>query len=294
MTTARTKTRAKARKTSLRPPGVPTSTEVYWREIQRYRPLSRAEEADLVQRARQGDDEASQKLVQANLRFVVSVAKHYANHGLSFIELVSEGNYGLMEAVKRFDETRGFKFITYAVWWIRQAILKALAEQGKIARPPMSQLNDLQKVEKQTSLLAQRLGRDPTLEEVAASAKISLDRARNALETGQRDLSLDMPVYPGEEDSLLSIFDAGIKSLEEDLERDHLNQALRTSMKVLDAREHQIIRAYFGLDGSAPMTLEKIGEGLSLTRERVRQLRDRALEKIRLHCGEKLLELSRN
>jgi len=294
MTTARTKTRTKTRKKSLRPVGAPTSTEVYWREIQRYSPLSRSEEAELVRRARQGDELASQQLVQANLRFVVSVAKNYANHGLSFIELVSEGNYGLMEAVKRFDETRGFKFITYAVWWIRQAILKALAEQGKIARPPMSQLNDLQKVEKQSSLLAQRLGRDPTLEEVAASAKISLDRARNALETGQRDLSLDMPVYPGEEDSLLSIFDPGTSSLEEDLERDHLNQALRAGMKVLDAREHHIIRAYFGLDGCAPLTLEKIGEGLGLTRERVRQLRDRALEKIRLHCGEMLLELSRN
>ncbi len=294
MNTARTKTRTKVRKASLRAGTAPTSTEVYWREIQHYRPLSRSEEADLVRRARGGDDEASQKLVQANLRFVVSVAKHYANHGLSFIELVSEGNYGLIEAVKRFDETRGFKFITYAVWWIRQAILKALAEQGKIARPPMSQLNDLQKVEKQTSLLAQRLGRDPTLEEVAASAKISLDRARNALETGQRDLSLDMPVYPGEEDSLLSIFDVGENSLEENLERDHLSQALRTSMKVLDAREHQIIRAYFGLDSCAPMTLEKIGDNLGLTRERVRQLRDRALGKIRLHCGEMLLELSRN
>ena len=271
-----------------------TAVDIYWREIKDVQPLSRAEEVTLFTRARSGDEEARQQLIRSNLRFVVRVARDYKDYGLTLAELISEGNMGLLEAVKRFDETRGFKFITYAVWWIRQAILKALAEQGKIARPPMSQLNDLQKVEKQTSLLAQRLGRDPTLEEVAASAKISLDRARNALETGQRDLSLDMPVYPGEEDSLLSVFDAGENSLEEDLERDHLSQALRTSMKVLDAREHQIIRAYFGLDNCAPMTLEKIGEGLGLTRERVRQLRDRALAKIRLHCGEMLLELSRN
>ena len=136
MTTAKAKAKTKPSKRSLRTGAVPTSTEVYWREIQHYRPLKRIEEAELVRLARQGDEEASQKLIQANLRFVVSVAKNYANHGLSFIELVSEGNYGLLEAVKRFDETRGFKFITYAVWWIRQAIFKALAEQGKIARPP--------------------------------------------------------------------------------------------------------------------------------------------------------------
>ena len=270
------------------------SMESYWRDIQHYQPLSREKESELVQRAREGDEEAMHALINANLRFVVSIAKEYTGHGLSFIELISEGNFGLIEAVHRFDETRGFKFITYAVWWIRQAILKALAEQSKAARPPMSQINDLQKVEKQAGILTQKLGRDPTLEEIAQSAGISLERTRNALELGQRDLSLDAPLYADEEETLLSLFSADERGPEEELDRAALVETLNHSLEILEPRERQIIRSYFGLGDFTPMTLEQIGEVLGLTRERVRQLRDRALQKIRIHCGERLLELSSN
>ena len=146
--------------------GVLSATDLYWRDIKDAEPLSREKEVEFFQRAKAGDEKARQALVSANLRFVVSVARDHKDYGLSLIELISEGNIGLMEAVKRFDETRGFKFITYAVWWIRQAILKALAERGKIARPPMSQINDLQKIEKESGFLAQQLGRVPWLQPV--------------------------------------------------------------------------------------------------------------------------------
>ena len=279
-------------KTKVKHQGGPT--EVYWRDIQNYHPLSRKEETELIQRARAGDDSAMHALVNANLRFVVSIAKGYTNYGLSFIELISEGNFGLIEAVKRFDETRGFKFITYAVWWIRQAILKALAEQSKAARPPMSQINDLQKVEKNTGRLSQKLGRNPTLEEIAESAEISLDRARNAIEVGARDLSFDAPINPDEEDSFMGVFVADEPSFEASLEKDDLHQALHRCISELDGRERQIVRSYFGLEDQSPMTLEQIGAVLGLTRERVRQLRDRALQKIRGQWGNRLLELSTN
>ena len=274
--------------------GTSDSVSVYWRDIQNYQPLTKKQEGELVKQARMGHVEAMHELVAANLRFVVSIAKDYSGYGLSFNELISEGNVGLIEAVKRFDETRGFKFITYAVWWIRQGILKALAEQSKAARPPMSQVNDLQKVEKRAGGLTQKLGREPTLEEIAESADISLDRARNALEVGQRDVSFDTPIYAGEEDTLLSVYVEDCTILDEDFDRDQLNQTLHNCLQILDAREHQIIRSYFGMEGQTPMTLEKIGATLGLTRERVRQLRDRALQKMRLQWGDTLLELSRN
>jgi RNA polymerase primary sigma factor len=270
------------------------SMESYWRDIQHYEPLSRQKEIELVKLAKAGDDEAMHALVNANLRFVVSIAKEYTGYGRSFIELVSEGNFGLIEAVHRFDETRGFKFITYAVWWIRQAILKALAEQSKAARPPMSQINDLQKVEKKAGILTQKLGRDPTLLELAESVQISLERLRNALELGQRDLSLDAPLYPQEEDSLLSVFVAQASAPEEELDRAALFETLHRCLETLEPRERQIIRSYFGLESQAPMTLEQIGVTLGLTRERVRQLRDRALQKLRVRWGDLLMELSHN
>lgn len=287
-------TTSKSEKKMLKLKASADSMESYWRDIQHYEPLSRQKEIELVKRAKAGDEEAMHALINANLRFVVSIAKEYTGYGLSFIELISEGNYGLIEAVSRFDETRGFKFITYAVWWIRQAILKALAEQSKAARPPMSQINDLQKVEKAANALAQLLGRGPTLEELAESAEISLERARNALEVGQRDLSFDAPLYPDEEDTLLSVFVAEDQAPEEELDRAALQEALDRCLESLEGREQQILRAYFGLGHQAPMTLEQIGTTMGLTRERVRQLRDRALQKIRAKWGPLLLDLSRN
>ena len=215
------------------------SVAAYWRDIQHYQPLTKKREGELMKLARAGDVEAMHDLVSANLRFVVSIAKDYSGYGLSFNELISEGNVGLLEAVKRFDETRGFKFITYAVWWIRQGILKALAEQSKAARPPMSQVNDLQKVEKRAGHLTQLLGREPTLEEVAENAEISVDRARNAIQVGQRDVSFDTPIYAGEEDTLLSVYvDDDVVLEDEDFDRDQLNETLSNCLQILDEREH--------------------------------------------------------
>jgi len=270
-----------------------SSIDVYWRDIQHFEPLSRAKEIELIRRARAGDEESFHAMINANLRFVVSVAKEYSGLGLSFSELISEGNYGLLEAVKRFDETRGFKFITYAVWWIRQAILKALADQGRAARPPMSQVNDLQKVEKRTNRLIQKLGRDPTLDELAEDSGISVDRIKNALELGKRDVSFDAPLYDGDENETLhSIFATEPLEPEAQLERAALVQTMQACLDELDEREARIISAYFGLRDQEPMTLEQIGGMLGLTRERVRQVRDRALAKIRARWGMRLLELS--
>ena len=274
--------------------GPSDSVESYWRDIQHFQPLSRQREAELVVLARAGEEDAMHQMVEANLRFVVSIAKGYNGRGLSFIELISEGNFGLIEAVKRFDETRGFKFITYAVWWIRQAILKALAEHSKIARPPMSQVNDLQKVERRVGVLAQQLGRDPTLEEIAHSAEISLDRTRNALTIAQSDISLDTPAFPEDGEPLVATFADGEPDPGDRCEHAALTDAVHACLDLLDQREGLIIRAYFGLDDQPCLTLEQIGMCLGLTRERVRQLRDRALNKIRGRCGNLLLELSSN
>ncbi|NKB66284.1 MAG: sigma-70 family RNA polymerase sigma factor [Candidatus Latescibacteria bacterium] len=267
---------------------------LYWRDIKDAEPLSRAREVELFTRARTGDEQARQILVKANLRFVVSVAREYKDYGLSLIELISEGNFGLLEAVKRFDETRGFKFITYAVWWIRQAILKALAEQGKIARPPMSQLNDLQKLEKETSSLAQKLGRAPTFDELAGQVDISRERTRNALEVSQQDISFDAPAFPDESTTLHSVFTDSKELVDGILEKTQLNETVQACLGTLDRREYGIVSAYFGLGDTQPQTLEEIGADLGITRERVRQLRNRALDKVRHNCGERLAEFSNN
>ena len=269
-------------------------TELYWRDIKDSKPLKREEEVELFKLAKTGDEQARQKIVNANLRFVVSVARKYKDYGLNLVELISEGNVGLMEAVKRFDETRGFKFITYAVWWIRQAILKALAEQGKIARPPMSQINDLQKLEKEAGSLSQRLGRDPSYEELADSVDISAERTRNAVEVGQADVSFDAPAYADEDTTMHSVFPSREQRIDDQFEDRRLKATVTDCLAVLDDREYRILRCYFGLGELEPMTLEQIGRAMGVTRERVRQLRNRALEKLRTDCGELLGEFSKN
>ncbi len=245
-------------------------------------------------RAKAGDKAARQALVCANLRFVVSVARDYKNYGLSLVELVSVGNLGLMEAVKRFDETRGFNFITYAVWWIRQAILKALSEQGKIARPPMSQMSDWRKIDRATNAFAQALGRAPTFDEIVARTDMSAERTRNALKISQQDLALDAPAFPNDETSLAEVSIADQEGVDIRYERTQMAEAVRACLGVLDPRESQIVRAYFGLENTQPRTLEEIGDTMGVTRERVRQLRNRALEKMCRTCGDCLVEFSRN
>ena len=268
--------------------------KIYWRDIGHCEPLSREEELELVKRTKAGDEEAMQKLVAANLRFVVSVAREYTGSGLPLIELISEGNMGLIEAVPRFDETRGLKFITYAVWWIRQAIFKALDRTGKDVRPPVNHVYDLKKVERQTVALSQELGRDPTFEEIVENTGIGRDRVRNALAVSRREISLDVPAYPNEEESLMSAFPAAGTDVEEEFEKATLAEILQNCLATLDERECQIICSYFGIGGRESMSLEKIGVALGLTRERIRQLRDRALGKMRVQYGEQLLDFSRN
>jgi len=272
--------------------------ELYWRDIKDSEPLSRRREVELFSRVREGDERARQELVTANLRFVVSVARGYLNCGMSLIELISEGNIGLLEAVRRFDETRGVKFITYAVWWIRQAILRALGVNGRAARPPISQLNDLMKVRKESDLLAQTLGRRPTREEIVATAQMSDQRVQNALEASQQALSLDAPVYADGSASVSSVLPAEQEGADEGFEKAEMERILHACVEALDARESRIMRAYFGLGNVEPQTLEEIGDALGVTRERVRQLRNRALNKLRRqlrHYGsDGLGELSSN
>ena len=270
------------------------AVELYWRDIKDAEPLSRQEEVRLFQLAKAGDEAARQQIIEANLRFVVSVARTYKEYGLSLVELISEGNVGLMEAVRRFDETRGFKFITYAVWWIKQAILKALAEHGKIARPPMSQINDLQKLEKETSALSQTLGRNPTHREIGERVDISAERTRNALLVSQRDLSFDAPAYPNEETPLQAVFPAELMGIDDCLEDTEMRERIGRCLEVLEERELYIVRCYFGLGDEQPMTLEEIGDSLGITRERVRQLRNRALDKLRTNYTDLLVEFSAN
>ena len=244
--------------------------------------------------AKAGDEDSRQMIITANLRFVVSVAREYKDYGMSLAELISEGNVGLLEATKRFDEDRGFKFITYAVWWIRQAIFKALAEHGKIARPPMSQINDLQRLEKQSSVLAQKLGRDPTVAELTSNTDISALRTRNAMEVSQSDVSLDAPTYQDEETTLHSVIAAEAEGIDELFEEREMRGTVNDCLDILDEREYQIVRCYYGLESMQPMTLEEIGDVMGVTRERVRQLRNRAIDKLRSNCGELLAEYSKN
>ena len=268
--------------------------KIYWRDIGQCEPLSREEERELVKCIKAGDEEATKKLVASNLRFVVSVAREYTGSGLPLIELISEGNIGLIEAVPRFDETRGLKFITYAVWWIRQAIFKALDRTRKDVRPPVNHVYDLKKVERQTVALSQKLGRDPTFDEIVEGTGIGPLRVQNALAVSRREIPLDVPVYANEEESLVTAFLTANSDVEEEFEKAALAETLKSCLAVLDEREQQIICSYFGIGGREPMSLEKIGTALSLTRERIRQLRDRALGKMRAQYGEQLLDFSRN
>lgn len=280
--------------TSTQPQYDDSPVQAYWRDIDHYQLLTHAQEIDLARRSRQGDAEARQQLVTANLRFVVRIARGYTGRGLSLMELISEGNMGLMAAVERFDERRGFKFITYAVWWIRQAILKALVQVGRARRSPMSRINDLRQIERDAQTLCQKLGRVPTFTEVVETSKLNPMRAQNALEEARDDVSLDAPVFFGEErgwDAVLAADDSDPgQKLDQLLQRD----AVQACLRGLDEREQLVLRSYYGLNGFTPMTLEQIGAIVGVTRERVRQLRDAALHKIRAQHGDQLADVSQN
>jgi len=268
--------------------------DLYWNEIKDNKPLSRADEGLLFARMREGDRLAYDHIINANLRFVVRVAREYCpDDGTLLMDLIAEGNMGLLRAIESFDETRGFKFITYAVWWIRQAIRKAVPQSRRVAKLPMSHVNDMHLVEKETAILSQQLRRLPTLNEVAEVVEMSPERLLNAMEAGHQDLSLDAPVFEDGEQPFYAAFpveDPGFDKLEQEA----VMHSLAEGLAKLDEREERIIKDYFGLVNSSTMTLEEIGEEMGVTRERVRQLRNRALAKMRSHFAEWQIELSAN
>jgi len=259
------------------------SVDKYLQEIARVSLISAEEEVLLAQRIKQGDRAALEKLTKANLRFVVSVSKQYLNQGLSLPDLINEGNLGLLKAATKFDETRGFKFISYAVWWIRQSILNALAEQARIVRLPLNKIGSLNKINKTIAMLEQKYEREPFPHEIADVLSISEAEVQETLQHAGRPVSMDAPLVQGEEITMLEV----LQNNEEDLpEKKLLTDSLRIEIErvvgTLKAREAQIIRLYYGLDGSTPHTLEEIGEKLMLTRERVRQVKENALKKLKL------------
>ena len=267
------------------------SLDRYLSEIGAEPLLAREEEAELAKRIRDGDKAALDRLIAANLRFVVSIAKRYRNRGVSLADLVNEGNVGLIRAAERFDESKNVRFVSYAVWWIRQAILQAIAEQSNIVRVPASRAATGNQVARSSRQLRQEFGREPTVEELAAELEIPVKEVREALTARQGYVSLDAPVQ-GSEDASLAEFIADEDNADPDdrTQREELKDALASSLTALPEREQLVLRLYFGLDDGEPRTLEEIGRELGVTRERVRQLKERALSRLRHGSRGRFLE----
>jgi RNA polymerase primary sigma factor len=258
------------------------SLDKYLQEIAREELITAEEEVILAQRIKQGDKAALEKLTRANLRFVVSVSKQYQNQGLSLPDLINEGNLGLMKAAERFDETRGFKFISYAVWWIRQSILQALAEQSRIVRLPLNKIGMMNKIAKAFSHLEQKLEREPHSNEIAEYLDMSEDEVKEALKNAGRHVSMDAPLIQDEEYDMYEVLRNDESDMpENNLLVDSLKREIERAIGTLSAREAEVIRFYFGLNGIQPHTLEEIGEKLDLTRERARQIKEKALRRLK-------------
>ena len=268
------------------------SLEKYLQEIGKVDLLTPEEEVDLAKRIKQGDQEALEKLTKANLRFVVSVAKQYQNQGLSLSDLINEGNLGLIKAAQRFDETRGFKFISYAVWWIRQSILQALAEQSRIVRLPLNKVGSLNKINKAFSELEQTFEREPSPEELAEMLEITTEEVETTLGVAARHVSMDAPFVDGEDNSLLDVLEnGGTPGTDNFLAYgESLSTEINRSLGTLTDRQCDVIKLYFGIGVEHPMSLEDIGEKFGLTRERVRQIKDKAINKLRTKSRSKLLK----
>ena len=268
------------------------SLEKYLQEIGKVDLLTPEKEVDLAKKIKQGDQIALETLTKANLRFVVSVAKQYQNQGLSLSDLINEGNLGLIKAAQRFDETRGFKFISYAVWWIRQSILQALAEQSRIVRLPLNKVGSLNKINRAFSQLEQEFEREPSSEELATILEISADEVETTLGVAARHVSMDAPFVDGEDNSLLDVLenpntpgtDSGLEYLES------LRREIDRSLGTLTDRQADVIKLYFGIGVEHPLSLEDIGDRFGLTRERVRQIKDKAINKLRSASRSKLLK----
>lgn len=266
------------------------SLDKYLQEIGHEELISVEEEVELAQRIKKGDRKALEKLTRANLRFVVSVAKQYQNQGLSLPDLINEGNVGLIKAAEKFDETRGFKFISYAVWWIRQSILQAIAEQSRIVRLPLNQVGSVNKINRVLNKFEQEHERRPSIDEIADNVDIPHEKIEEAMKVNSRHVSVDAPVAEGEDNSLLDVLPnndspmADKKLVMESL-REEINRALQT----LNERERNIIEAFFGIN-QQEMTLEEIGDKYGLTRERVRQIKEKAIRRLRHNTKNKLLK----
>jgi RNA polymerase primary sigma factor len=267
------------------------SLDKYLQEIGKVDLLTPDEEVDLAVRIKQGDQLALEKLTKANLRFVVSVAKQYQNQGLSLGDLINEGNLGLIKAAQRFDETRGFKFISYAVWWIRQSILQALAEQSRIVRLPLNRVGSWNKISKTFSTLEQKFEREPSPDELAEVLEVTSNEVVDTMKISGRHVSMDAPFVQGEENSLLDVLENdGEESPDDELMNDSLRREVQRALSTLTQREADVITLYFGLNGEHSMTLEEIGEKFNLTRERVRQIKEKAIRRLRHTSRSKALK----
>jgi len=266
------------------------SLSQYLEEIGKYEPLHPSREVELAIAIKKGDRLAMKELVEANLRFVVSVAKDYQGQGLPLTDLINEGNMGLMKAAGRFDETRGFKFISYAVWWIRQSILQALAEHSRIVRLPLNRVGTISKITKQAERLESEIERSPNEEEIGRNLEMTSDEVIDAMRISRRHHSLNAPFRDGDKNSLIDVIkDDGQIHPDEPLMAESLKDEIRQSLDTLKARECQVIKMYFGIDRDYALTLNEIGEEFSLTRERVRQIKEKAIRRLRHRSRSKSL-----
>ena len=267
------------------------SLDKYLQEIGKVDLITAEQEVELAQKIKAGDDRALEKLTKANLRFVVSVAKQYQNQGLTLPDLINEGNLGLIKAAKRFDETRGFKFISYAVWWIRQSILQALAEQSRIVRLPLNKIGSINKINKTFAFLEQSHERPPSAEEIAKELDMTINDVKESMKNSGRHVSMDAPLVEGEDSNLYDVLRSGESP---NPDRELLHESLRTeierALETLTPREADVIRLYFGLGDQHPMTLEEIGETFDLTRERVRQIKEKAIRRLKHTSRSKILK----
>jgi len=267
------------------------SLDKYLHEIGKVDLLTAEDEVELARRVRSGDHEALERLIKANLRFVVSVSKQYQNQGLSLPDLINEGNLGLIKAAKRFDETRGFKFISYAVWWIRQSILQALAEQARIVRLPLNKIGSINKINKALSELEQRFEREPSIEEISKAIELAPSDIKDAMRSSGRHISMDAPLTEGEDGDMYEVLLSNDNpSPDGNLLNDSLRKEIERTLSSLTEREASIIKLYFGLNGKHPYTLEEIGEEFSLTRERVRQIKEKAIKRLKQTTRSKILK----
>ena len=266
------------------------SLDKYLQEIGHEELLTIDEEVELAQRIRKGDKRALERLTKANLRFVVSVAKQYQNQGLSLPDLINEGNVGLIKAAEKFDETRGFKFISYAVWWIRQSILQAIAEQSRLVRLPLNQVGSVNKIARELNKFEQEHERKPSVDEIAERVDLPEDKIADAMKANSRHVSMDAPIADGEDSSMIDFLAGDSSNTDRELAIESLKAEVSRILKLLTDKEQKVLRAFFGIDGSPEMTLDEIGEKYNLTRERVRQIKEKALRRLRHNTKNKLLK----